>query len=178
MAAQPLAGHTRAGIPVSDLFAADFGIRQLHGRYIDAVFRKDADSFVACFTEDAEWKIAGLHMRGRAEIARTFLKLTETAERVLMFIGMPVLDIGEKTATGRVYVTEYVKRLDGGMMRTIGTYYDRYAGEGTDWRFRSRHWNLHYRGAGDFSEPFFHGLDYGPPPAMPAPDEPPEPRRP
>lgn len=160
------------------LLAADFGIRQLHGRYIDAVFRKDTEAFAACFTGDAEWKIAGMHMCGREEIAEAFVKLSAAAERVLMFIGMPVLDIGEGTATGRIYVTEYVKRLDGGLMRTIGTYYDRYVGEGTDWRFLSRHWTLHYRGAGDFSEAFFHGFDYGPPPGMPAPDEPPQPRNP
>jgi ketosteroid isomerase-like protein len=178
LAAQSLAGHFPAGDAVNELFAADFGIRQLHGRYVDAVFRKDTEAYAACFTEDAEWKIAGMHMRGREEIVETFLKLTASAERVFMLTGMPVLDIGTGTATGRIYVTEYVKRLDGGLMRTIGTYYDRYEGQGTEWRFRSRHWTLHYRGEGDFAEPFFTALDYGAPPAMPGLDEPPEPRRP
>ena len=152
---------------MTDVLTAEYAIRQLHGRYIDAIWRKDAEAFAGCFTEDAEWKIAGMHLRGRAEIAGAFEKLTAPARRVLMFVTQPVLEIGEGTATGRVYATEYIKRLDGQALRTIGVYYDCYAGEGLRWRFRSRHWNLQYLGPVDFSEPFLDSPDYGPPPAMP-----------
>ncbi len=44
---------------MTDLAAADNGIRQLHARYADAVWRKDYPSFGDCFTEDCEWRIAG-----------------------------------------------------------------------------------------------------------------------
>ena len=54
---------------MTELYVADSGIRQLYARYIDAVWRKDADAFGKCFAENAEWKIAGMHMRGRAEIS-------------------------------------------------------------------------------------------------------------
>jgi hypothetical protein len=44
-------------------------------RFLDAVWRKDADSLATCFVQDGEWKLAGLHMRGRSEINRTFAAL-------------------------------------------------------------------------------------------------------
>ena len=53
---------------MNDFLAAESAIQQLHARYIDAVWRKDADAFADCFAKDAEWKIAGMHMRGRTEI--------------------------------------------------------------------------------------------------------------
>ena len=54
----------------NDFMIAECGIRQLHARAIDTVWRKDAAAFAACFAEKGEWKIAGVHMRGRAEIAK------------------------------------------------------------------------------------------------------------
>jgi len=157
---------------MTEFVIADCGIRQLHARFVDAVWRMDAAAFAECFAEDAEWKIAGLHMRGRAEIGATFARLMATSARVLMCPGQPVLEVGEGTATGRVYITEYAKLRDGQTARTIGVYYDRYVGEGYRWAFRSRHWTLCYRGPADFSAPFLDCPDYGPHPGMPGPDEP------
>jgi ketosteroid isomerase-like protein len=50
---------------MTDLMTAEFAVRQLHDRYIDAVWRKDSESFGALFAKGAEWKIAGMHLRGR-----------------------------------------------------------------------------------------------------------------
>lgn len=146
---------------------AESAIRQLHARYIDAVWRKDIDSFANCFAEDAEWNIAGVHPRGRAEIGTQFGKLISASERVLMFVGLPILEVAHSTATGRVYVTEYVKLRDGSAARTIGIYYDRYVGAADRWLFQRRHWNAYYRGPPDFSAPFLNCPEYGPHPGMP-----------
>ena len=53
-----------------DLQAAHFGIRQLHARLADAVWRQDADQFAACWLSDGLWKIAGMEVRCRAAMAR------------------------------------------------------------------------------------------------------------
>ncbi len=160
--------------PMIELLTAEFGIRQLQARYIDATWRKDGPAFAACWEEDAQWQIAGMHMRGRAEIAAAFDRLINLSHKVLMRIGTPTLDIGQGTATGRLYVTEYVKKLDGGSGTNIGIYHDRYAGEGVNWRFKSRLWNLVYKGPPDFSEAFLDCPDHGPPPAMPSFDQTPD----
>lgn len=156
--------------------AADLGIRQLHARYVDAVWRKDLAAFTACFAPEAGWKIAGHHAVGREAIGETFTRLIGPSLRVLMFVGLPCLDFAGATASGRVNITELVKRADGAAMRTLGVYYDRYRvaegmalGEtpGGDWLFTERHWHLFYRGPMDMSAPMLDALEYGPPPAMP-----------
>lgn len=159
----------------TDILFADFGIRQLHGRYVDAVWRQDGAAFADCFTEDAEWLIAGLHARGRAQAVENFGRLVGPAARVLMLLGMPTLDIAAdgRSATGRINVTEILKRRDGEGARTLGVYYDSYAaGADGRWRFARRQWQRFYYGAADFSGPLDEGLDYGAPPAMPAAESP------
>ena len=56
---------------MTDFAATEAAIRQLHARYVDAVWRKDYVAFGDCFTTDAEWRIAGMVLHGRAEIVAT-----------------------------------------------------------------------------------------------------------
>ena len=53
---------------MTDFLAAESGIRQLHARYLDAVWRKDFDAFGDCFAENAEWRIGGKILRGRDHV--------------------------------------------------------------------------------------------------------------
>lgn len=89
-----------------------------------------------------------------------------------MFLGTPVLEIGQGLASGRTLATECVKNTNGQVIRTIGIYYERFVEQDNQWRFSWRHWTLHYYGPPDFSGPFLDSPEYGPPPGMPAPDEP------
>lgn len=88
------------------------GIRQLHARCADAVWRKDGDGFAGCFTTDGEWIIAGFHFRGQAAIVEGFRQLLGPNQRVLMHFGTPILTPGEPLVLGRTYVTEDVKGTD------------------------------------------------------------------
>lgn len=156
---------------MNDLIAADFGIRQLHAQFCDAVWRKDGSAFAACFAPDGEWKIAGLHIRG-AEIGPQFDRLLGICARVRLILGLPLLDVTADGATGRIPVTELAKMADGSAAMTLGTYYDRYVEQGGHWLFAARHWTLHYRGPVDLSAALVDFPDYGPPPGMPATDAP------
>lgn len=157
---------------MTDLITADCGIRQLHARFVDAVFRKDADAFAQCFAENAEWKIAGMHIRGRNEIGTMFAKLLGICARVQIIAGTPVLNLEKDSVTGRLNVTELAKMVDGTSALTLGVYYDRYVEEGGLWRFQWRHFSLFYRGPVDLSADVVPSPDYGPPPNLPAADEP------
>lgn len=157
---------------MTDFLAADCGIRQLHARFIDAVFRKDAAAFADCFAENAEWKIAGMHIRNRAEIGSFFEKLMVICARVQIIMGTPILEVGHGTAVGRVNVTEFAKMADGSSAMTLGVYFDRYAEESGSWRFQWRHFSLHYRGPTDMSAALVESPDYGAFPGMPSADEP------
>ena len=163
---------------MTDFVVAESGIRQLHARFADAVWRKDADAFADCFTRDAEWKIAGLHIHGREEIGGLIGNLLYTYERVLLILGTPILEVGDGAASGRIQITEFAKMGDGSSAMTLGVYYDRYVQDSDRWRFQWRHYGLHYRGPADLSEAFVECPDYGPPPGLPAEDEPTFTRRP
>jgi uncharacterized protein (TIGR02246 family) len=151
---------------------AECAIRQLHARVIDAAWRRDGDAYAACFAEDGEWKIATMHIRGRDAIGETFARLLGYCKRVHFIVSLPLLDIGEGAATGRVPVTEFAWMPDGSSAMTIGIYYDHYVEEGGEWLFRKRHFGLQHRSPMDLSGPFVDCPDYGPPPGMPGPDEP------
>ena len=157
---------------MTELFVAECGVRQLQARYADAVWRRDREAFLDCFAEDGEWKIAGLHMRGRAEIAAGYDKLMAASERVLMMLGAPVLDVSAAGVTGRTLVTERIRLRDGDGVRTIGVYYERFVEEGGRWRYAWRHWDLFYYGPPELSGAIYASPDRGPPPAMPDPDAP------
>lgn len=158
---------------MTELWVADSGVRQLHARFVDAVWRQDQSSLADCVTEDAEWKIAGMQLRGRAEIGETMTNLLGYCRRIRLIVGETVLDVGDKSASGRVPITELSQLQDGSAVLTMGVYYDRYAQQGDRWRYHRRHFGLHYRGPMDLTGEFIaESPDFGPPPGMPGADEP------
>ena len=157
---------------MTDIATSDFAIRQLHARFIDAVFRTDAEAFGQCFSLDGEWKIAGMHLRGRDEISQTFARLLGACQLVQISSGPALLDVVDGAIVSRSNVTEFAKLVDGTGAITIGVYFDRYVEEDELWRFAARHWALHYRGPLAFPAELVDCPTYGPPPGMPGMDEP------
>ena len=157
---------------MTDFVTADCGIRQLHARYADAVWRQDAASFADCFALDGVWKIAGMEMAGRAAIGEACGTLLGRCERIRLITGQPILEVGDGVASGRLQMTELTRMRDGTSAMTFGTYHDRYVVQDGAWRFQHRHWTLAYRGPVDMSAPFVASPDYGPFPGGPAADEP------
>ena len=155
-----------------DLRQAEFDIRQLQARYADALWRKDPESFAALFTQDAEWKVAGLHMRGRAEIRSTFAAFMQHTGRTLMTFRTPIVYVVDGVLCSRTYVTEQNKFASGENADTIGIYYEKFREEDGRLRFQFRHWNMYYIGPGDLSAEFFEVKDFGPSPGFPAPGDP------
>ncbi len=153
-----------------DFQHTECAIRQLYARCTDAVWRRDYAAFTACFAADATWKIAGLTLRGHAEIHAGITRFLAPSQRVLLQFGLTVLDVGDQTATGRTPLTEYVKLKDGTGVRTLGVYYDRFARHQGDWLFAARHFDMAYYGPPDISAAAYPCADYGPPPAMPGDD--------
>lgn len=151
---------------------AEAGIRQLYARYADAVWRQDRSAFLDCFTDDATWKIAGQTLVGHEAIGAFFEASTSLSHKVMFWSGIPVLDVGEGTATGRVQVTELIKRADGSALRTLAIYYERYREEEGAWRLNWHHFNMYYLGPPDLSGSYHGCMEYGPPPGLPPDDAP------
>jgi hypothetical protein len=157
---------------MSDYSNAECGIRQLHGRFMDAVWRQDAACLADCFASNGSWKIAGMDMRGRDRIGADCGKLLGYCEKIQLIALPAILELEEGGAFGRVHMIEFAKMLDGSSAMSIGVYHDRYVEEDGLWRYASRHWSLKYRGPADLSAAFVDTPDYGAFPGRPEPDEP------
>lgn len=145
-------------------------VRELHAQYTDAVWRKDFSAFAQCFTEDAEWRIGGLVLQGRAQIERTIEQILGNFRRVLITFESPMLHLDRDGLAGRTYMQEQVARIDGTSSIAIGRYYERFCEVDGRWRFAWRLFERHYSGPVDLSGEFYEWPDYGPPPAMPPRD--------
>jgi ketosteroid isomerase-like protein len=151
--------------------AAECGIRQLHARYCDAVWRLDFDAFADCFAEDCEWRIDGVVMRGRAEIVAYNRRLFAKFRRLMITLRTPILDLHtDGTASGRTYFSGQNQLSDGSAFAPLGVYYERFVNQGDRWRLSWRLFQSLYAGGADLSGTFHDAPDYGPPPAMPPRD--------
>jgi hypothetical protein len=157
---------------MNELMVAEFMVRQLHARYVDAVWRKDFEAFGNCFTDDAEWRIGGRVLRGRVEIVSNLIRLMPNFQRVLMTFRSPLVHIEDGAVSSRTYVTEQNAFLDGRPGNSIGIYFERFAKQADQLKFKWRLFQLHYLGKMDITAPLFQNPDFGAPPAMPPLDAP------
>jgi ketosteroid isomerase-like protein len=156
---------------MNEFVAAETGIRQLHARYVDAVFRKDIEAFGDCFAEDAEWRVGGSVMRGREQVKKAMGAAFANYTRILMTFRTPIVDISDGVVSARTYVSENSQFTDGRPFGPIGIYFERFVKEGDRWLFKWRLFQTNYAGPPDLSSAFFDVPDYGAPPALPHVDE-------
>ena len=157
---------------MQDFVTVEAAIRQLHARYADAVWRKDVEGFGACFAQDAEWRVGGQVMRGRAQISAFIARALPLYRRILMTFRTPIVDLmADGTATARTYVTENSLFADGTPYAPIGIYFDRVAEIDGCWLFTWRMFQTQYSGPPDLTGHWYDLPDYGPPPGMPPLDE-------
>lgn len=152
---------------MTTLAEAQAGIRDLHARYTDAVWRKDFDAFAGCHAEDAEWRISGRVFSGRAEIREGISVILANFIRVLITYRNPILSVGEGVASGRTYIDERCAWKNGNTNIAIGVYYEHFVEVGGVWLYKWRLFERHYTGAPDMTGTFDEHPDCGPPPAMP-----------
>ena len=158
---------------MSDFLAVEAAIRQLHAIYTDAVWRKDVAAFGDCFAEDAEWRLSGIVLRGRDNIAQFMAGIFPKYRRILLTFRTPIINPGpEATITARTYVSEQSVLASGQAYGPIGTYYEHFVHESGSLRFSWRLFMSDYTGPPDLSGTFHDNPDFGAPPAMPSLDQP------
>ncbi|PEQ13092.1 hypothetical protein B2G71_09745 [Novosphingobium sp. PC22D] len=150
-----------------EFLMAEAGVRDLHQRYTDAVWRRDFDAFANCFAEDAEWRISGMALRGRQQIRETFERIMEKMGRVLISFRAPILHEVDGAYCARTYIDERCAWKNGDTNIALGCYYDRFVEIDGHWFFQWRLFQQLYRGAPDMTGTFLDFDDYGAPPAMP-----------
>lgn len=153
-----------------DMAAAERGIRDLHARYTDAVWRQDFAAFAECFTREGEWRISGRVFRGRAEIEQAITTILDKFVRVMITFRSPILEVVDGDLVGRTYIDEKCAWKNGNTNISIGRYYERFTEIDGRWHFQWRLFQILYRGPEDLSGDWLDQPDYGPPPGFPPPD--------
>jgi len=126
-------------------------IRDLVARYADAVNRRDEQSWRDTWAPDGEWDLRGQATRGQDAIVRLWSTLMGSLPFVVQLIHSGTVAVDGDGATGRWYLTEFMKTATGDRRMSVGVYRDRYARVGGEWRLAHRRYDLLYSGAPDLS---------------------------
>lgn len=120
--------------PLEDRIA----IRERIEAYSDAVFRHDADAWIACWAEDGVWKLPGIDVTGRPQIKAAWQGAMAAFEMAGFFAVPGSIRISGDRAKARVYTQEILLLKAGGMRRIVGAYDDDLVKQDGVWRFASR----------------------------------------
>lgn len=146
---------------------ASDAIRNLIGRYSDAVWRLDAKAYGDCWADDGVWAFMGQTVAGRDAIVPFWLEFMKNFRKAWQMIHNPVLLVDGDSAICRMYVEETVVPQEGGPVISKGIYHDDFVVERGEWKFARRHFDLVYYGPADMSGSLFDTINYGPAPHDP-----------
>jgi hypothetical protein len=129
------------------------GVRQLAGRYCDAVVRFDPDLYGSLWTADAVWETTRGDIVGREDILATYTKMRARYALCLQHLLSGVVEDGRPEdgdppgalrATWHIHETE--RTLDGEGIELYGTYRDVCVPGPDGWQFARRRFDALYRG--------------------------------
>lgn len=124
-------------------------------RYADAVVRRDAEQWAACWADDGRWSLgAGREVTGRAAIVDLWNRAMGTLEAVVQNVYNGDVEIDGDRGNGRWYVQEHFRTAGGDAGILLAHYDDTYTAVDGRWQFASRALTIHYQGPPDLSAPF------------------------
>lgn len=133
--------------PIED----ELALRNLMGRYTDAVNRRDADAWIATWADDAVWNLLGNPVTGRQDILALWLQMMGDFEFALMLPSSGVFEVNGDSASGHWYLHEYTRDLEGNASTMLSRYADTYVKQGDQWLFQQREYSFIYNGPADMS---------------------------
>lgn len=132
----------------------DTDVRNLVGRYCDAVLRADVDGFSSCWSDDARWLVPGDgEITGRDAITAVFARIRPSYRQCVQeVLNGTVSHAGGDDATASWQIRELQWREDGTVSELIGVYHDTMARDADgSLRFTVRDFELVYSGPIDGS---------------------------
>ena len=132
-------------------------IEDLVHRYSDAVVHRDPQQWASTWAVDGVWDLgAGRRVEGRDAIVEQWHESMARYPVVVQTVlnGTVELDEDAGTGSGRWYVQEIERRIDGEALVMAAHYDDTYVRVDGGWRFASRRLSIHYRGPADLSGTF------------------------
>ena len=120
--------------PIEDRLA----IRERIDTYCDAVFRKNADDWIACWAEEGVWRLPGSEVSGRDAIKAAWIGAMSRYALAGFFASAGHIKVDGDTAQVRAYTQEFLQGTDGSYIKIIGAYDDTLVKRGGAWLFTSR----------------------------------------
>jgi ketosteroid isomerase-like protein len=142
---------------MSNAVEDELALRNLMGRYVDAVHRNDVDAWAATWDEDGTWNLMGTDVTGKAAIVALWQQMMAGFEFALMLPSSGAFTIDGDTASGHWYLQEFTRDQEGNSSSIVSRYVDTYCKRNGQWLYQSRHYGFLYYGAADL------GGNYTPP---------------
>lgn len=117
-------------------------IRALVDSYADAVFRRDGDAWIACWSGHPKWDLAGTVIEGRETVLGAWQQAMSDLGFVAFFSQVGSIMVSEETATMRLYTHEFLELENGTKQRVLGQYDDYLVKQGGEWRFAHRKFQI------------------------------------
>jgi uncharacterized protein (TIGR02246 family) len=137
---------------VESKLADELAIRALVARYCHAIAERDDKAWAESWCADAEWKVLGQSVRGRAEILAHYQRLVAGCRFVQQVATDGVVEVEGDTARGKWQIAETILPKAGAAAINLGSYADRYQRDADGvWRFARREFRGHYLGPADLS---------------------------
>jgi hypothetical protein len=132
-------------------------IQRLIHRYADAVVHRDGAQWASCWAPDATWDLGhGRLVRGRDAIVELWYTAMAGFAAVVQMVhnGEVWAGLDPDHATGRWYIDERYRRVDGTSGILLAHYDDGYVHVEGQWRFSRRFLQPHHAGPPDLSADF------------------------
>ena len=113
-------------------------IRERIEAYSDAVFRKNADDWIANWSEDGVWRLPGMEVAGKAQIKAAWVGAMSGFAVAGFFATPGAIEVHGDQASVRVYTQEVLIDHAGGVRRIVGAYDDALVKIAGAWLFSSR----------------------------------------
>jgi ketosteroid isomerase-like protein len=120
--------------PVEDRLA----IRERIEAYSDAVFRHDAEAWIANWADEGVWRLPGVDVAGKAQIKAAWIQAMSGFAVAGFFASPGAIEVRGDQASVRVYTQEILVDHAGQLRRIVGAYDDILVKAAGKWLFSSR----------------------------------------
>ncbi len=124
--------------PLEDRMA----IRDFYGHFSYVSCSENLEQWLACWTEDCQWKTDYFSVHGKSEVREQWDVLWTNFDKVILLseLGSMVVD-GDKASVDCI-MRELVQLKDGSVMKLAGIYRDTLIKQNNSWRFSSRNFQI------------------------------------
>jgi ketosteroid isomerase-like protein len=121
-------------------------IEALRGEFTDAVMMRDYHRIASLFTPDGVWRMPNIpvELAGQAEIAGWGDRVRDILDFLVQNTHPGTIQLQGDTASGRAYMSEIGRTLDGRAELNFAIYHDRYRRTPDGWKFTERVYEVRY----------------------------------